>query len=421
MRNVPEDKLKLPHILKFFENYGTPDNVQLVTPDRAFIIYASREPAQAATKSVDAIMGNRHIRLGWATAQDYDVSGLELTDEGVLQPSTGRRKTRDDRRGDKGDRRGDRNDGNRGEGGARKESRSAAHGMNAVAKKEAEKQEAAKAAEEDLRKKRAAIAEARAKQDEVKTQLQARKKQLVDEQKVLFASMATAGDQAAKLELFRKAKAIDSQLEQVVSGLNPKAGAVASTARVAASPSARGGASGRGRGRGRGGRFEGFSVDNRPKTLQIMGAKADVVVETAISVFHETLSAEKVGAFWLLNFPTRRAAESAMRARGPLKRGFGAAAMSQIVAGANNTGVQPAQPAQRLDDVAAQIPTKPAAPQPLPIEEPPSDDAQAQAKAQAKAPVQAQGMGIGMGVGVGVGVAQAPTAMMIDSQESGPS
>lgn len=38
MRNVPEDKLKLPHILRFFEKYGTPDNVHIVTPDRAFII-----------------------------------------------------------------------------------------------------------------------------------------------------------------------------------------------------------------------------------------------------------------------------------------------------------------------------------------------------------------------------------------------
>lgn len=347
MRNVPDDKLKLPHILKFFEKYGTPDNVQLVAPDRAFIIYASREPAVAAVNSVDAIMGNRHIKLGWASAKDYDIANLELTEDGVLKPRTNGR-PKNERKTENLDRKGENNKQENGtnDGGlknaevAKKEHEGADGVEHATATKAAAKEldeKKKKAAEEDLRRKRQAIAEARAKQEEEKASLQAKKKQLVEDQKRLFVEMETATEQGVKLDLLRKAKGIEAELKQVVVGLNPNA-ASARQAR-ATEASTRGGHgnwASRGRGRGgtggTGGRFQSFSVDNRPKTLQIMGATAGISVENAKNVFHETSNAEKVGGFWMLRFTSRRAAESALRARGPLRRGFGAGAMAQIVA-----------------------------------------------------------------------------------------
>lgn len=351
MRNVPEDKLKLPHILKFFEMYGTPDNVQLVTPDRAFIIYASREPALAAVKSVDAIMGNRHIKLGWATAMDYEIANLELTEDGVLKPRTNGR-PKNDRKNEKSDRREEnyKQENNTDVGGTKNTDKEKTERIEMDADAQAEAQAAAqelkerkrKAAEEDLRKKRQAIAEARAKQEEEKASLQARKKQLVEDQKQLFLEMEAATEQGVKVDLLRKAKSIEAELKQVVAGLNPNAVTARQTRTVEANP--RGGHTNwAGRGPGRGGnassgdRFKDFSVDNRPKTLQIMGATTGITVDNAMSVFHDTVGAERVGGFWLLRFASRKAAESALRARGPLKRGFGTGAMAQIIADSEGT------------------------------------------------------------------------------------
>lgn len=334
MRNVPEDKLKLPHLLKFFEMYGTPDNVQLVTPDRAFIIYSRREPALAAVNSVDAVMGNRHIRLGWATRQDYEIAGLELTEEGVLKPKTsgtGGRNVGGNGRQERGERR---------PGPGRRDSANNNAENELAAKKERERElEAAtqKAAEEDLMKKRQAILEKRAEQEERKAGLVTKRKQLMEDQKAVFGDMEGVADAAAKMELLKKAKAIDKELVQINAELNPatatKISGNTEDSTVSKTVAGRGG---RGRGRGRSGgvgRFDGFSVDNRPRSVQIMGALPTVNVETAKGVFHDTVEAEKVGAFWVVKFASRRAAESALRARGPLKRGFGPGAMARIVAG----------------------------------------------------------------------------------------
>lgn len=49
--------------------------------------------------------------MSWATTMDYDIAGVELTDEGVLKPSVGGRKgKRDERRADKGERKSERKD-----------------------------------------------------------------------------------------------------------------------------------------------------------------------------------------------------------------------------------------------------------------------------------------------------------------------
>lgn len=374
MRNVPEDKLKLPHILKFFEMYGTPDNVQLVTPDRAFIIYANRESALAAVKSVDAIMGNRHIKLGWATAMDYEIANLELTEDGVLKPRTNGR-PKNDRRNEKSDRRGDhhKQENNGDDGGVksadkksemtevRAGAQAAAQAAAQVAAQEL-KEKRKKAAEEDLRKKRQAIAEARAKQEEEKASLQARKKQLVEDQKRLVTEAKAATEQSLKVELLQKAKTIEAELKQVVAGLNPNAVTARQSQTVEASPHG-GHTNWAGRGRGRGGntiageRFKSFFVDNRPKTLQIMGATPGITVDVATNVFHETVGAERVGGFWLLRFANRRAAESALRARGPLKRGFGTGAMAQIIAdneGTKDSVVEPENSNEGKDSGASE-------------------------------------------------------------------
>ncbi|KAJ8906215.1 hypothetical protein NDN08_002709 [Rhodosorus marinus] len=75
VRNLPPESLKLPAIAEYFSKFGNVSNIQLrppANPERAFIEFSTHEEAQKAMDSVEAVMGNRHVRLHWARDGDYN-------------------------------------------------------------------------------------------------------------------------------------------------------------------------------------------------------------------------------------------------------------------------------------------------------------------------------------------------------------
>mmetsp|Transcript_9673 Transcript_9673/g.29392 ORF Transcript_9673/g.29392 Transcript_9673/m.29392 type:complete len:785 (+) Transcript_9673:234-2588(+) len=74
VRNLPQDKINMPDIYEYFSKFGNVTNIQLrpaTNPDRAFVEFSTSEEAAAAMNSVEAVMGNRHVRLHWARESDY--------------------------------------------------------------------------------------------------------------------------------------------------------------------------------------------------------------------------------------------------------------------------------------------------------------------------------------------------------------
>lgn len=66
--------------------------------------------------------------------------------------------------------------------------------------------------------------------------------------------------------------------------------------------------------------------------MLVSGAREDMTGEVAVTVFRETIGAEQIPGGWLLEFGSRRSAESALRAHGVLLRSFGPQARARIVA-----------------------------------------------------------------------------------------
>lgn len=283
VRNVPPEKLTLGALNQFFETFGTVVNIQVrpaMNPDHAFVEFAQRSEAQAAMNSVDAILGNRHVRVYWAREQDYEADGISLA--GVELAGAG--------------------------GHSRKQ-----HGYQpkpALA--------AAAAPPEDpevvLERKRKEIAAAREGQMKAKAERQAELNASIAKQKELFAKLSEADCTAdMKKEILKEIKALGKQAEQL------KAKEKRAQSKVP-KPFSAPVAAGRPYARPLGA----MTADFRPKVVTITDAAADGLSEVdAAKVFRDTVSAKKDGASWVLDFTSRLAAESATRAHWLVTKHFG--------------------------------------------------------------------------------------------------
>ncbi|PXF45271.1 Zinc finger CCCH domain-containing protein 41 [Gracilariopsis chorda] len=313
---IPEDKMMIGPIYAFFQRFGMLKDVVRFPPDKAFILFDRRDSAQHALSSVDAVMGNRHIKLSWARDSDFAEAGLRLTDEGTLvedehpkkpanqhhhhnhHPHASAAAARTDPRPTPSEQK------------LRAES-----GEKKVRQVAEEKERKIKEAEEDLKRKKEQIAELRRQQDERIAELTARKQQLLARQHEIFAKISSANDEE-KLRMKNELVAVQEETIQVQQQLKPKPVAAPkpdTAKRFTHSPSA-------------------YRVDNRPKQVLVRGAKNDVLADGAASAFHDTERAESFGKNeWLLTFLSRRAAESAIRAQKVLKRTFGTDATAVII------------------------------------------------------------------------------------------
>lgn len=374
-RNIPEDKMMIGPIISFFQQFGNLLDVVRVQPDKAFILFERREAASAALGSVDAIMGNRHIRLSFGRENDFTEASLQLTDDGKLVPAdkdngAGKNDANDARvsgsaqRG-MGARRGGfgRGGGRGGRGGGGHASAVASPakvkdvelengsgdgsatslqqpGTEVGTPRKAEKTDDQqqknqavvvdpKAAAEDLKRKKEKIIALRKQQEARKSQLQSRYEGLVKQQRDLLESLSDKKNDAGLMKRFRE---IQKEAMQVRSELTPKTPTTSSVQQQQQTIQACKDIS----------RESGVTkilnnkrslvVDNRPKNMLIVGCDVSVGTERAKNVFRETVKVAKVDDGWLIEFSSRRAAESAMRAVGPLKRGFGDSTTAQIVA-----------------------------------------------------------------------------------------
>jgi hypothetical protein len=295
LRNVPHDKLTLGAINEYFEKFGKVSNIQLRPahkPDHAFIEFAHRTQAQSAYDCVDAVMGNRHVRLYWARESDFEQDGIPLS--GVELAPMGQ---------------------------ARKQPFS-------ISPQEGTPQQVtpstSQVPEEDpaivLQRKRKEIAAAREEQLKVKTERQTEYNSCIAEQKSLFSKLEAGCSDEEKKELLKRIKSLGKEAEVILAAIKSKE---ASAKPNDVPDSLKGGPPGppvRGSGRVRGP----MSADFRPKLVRITGASVEGLTEpVAKSIFHDTVRATLVDRTWVLDFATRRAAESATKAIGVLKKRFG--------------------------------------------------------------------------------------------------
>jgi hypothetical protein len=301
LRNVPHEKLTLGAINEYFQKFGTVSNIQLRPahqPDHAFIEFAHRAQAQAAYDCVDAVMGNRHVRLYWARESDFEQDGLPLT--GVELAPVGPNRKQAFHPG---------LDPN-------------AQNMTAAPSREPDEDPAVV-----LQRKRKEIAAAREEQLKIKAERQTDYDKCIAEQKSLFAKLEAGCSEAEKKELLKRVKALRKEAETILATIKPKEtnakqGDTTEISKTAPHlPSARG--SNRGRGP--------MSADFRPKIVRITGSSSEGLSEDlAKSIFHETTSAKFVEGEWVLDFASRRAAESATKALGVLKKRFGINAVMRL-------------------------------------------------------------------------------------------
>lgn len=281
LQNAPHDKLNLLAITEYFQKFGRVVNVRLVPPtkpSRAFIDFASRGEAAAAMRSVDAVMGNRHIKLHWARVGEADGDSATTTTpavgpDGLPVPAPEELKPVD-------------------------------HAAELAEKKERiQRARAAELAD------RAAKAEA--------------KKSAMAEQRTLIAQLEGASDAEKKAGLVRL-KELGTIIEEADPPKRKQPPPAAAT--EPAWKRTRGGFQQRPK-------RANYVLDNRPKVVRIGGAKRGISADAAAAIFRDTERAESVGDGWILHFSTRAAAESAVRAAKVLKRGFGDGARAEIVEG----------------------------------------------------------------------------------------
>lgn len=137
----------------------------------------------------------------------------------------------------------------------------------------------------------------------------------IAEQKVLFAKLADGECSAdTKKEALKQIKALGKEADRARAWIKAKE-APPKPATPVASPTAA-----RAHGRPRGP----MSADFRPKVVYVSGASVEGLTEVTVAqVFRETTSAKFDGTTWVIDFTSRRAAESAAKAVGVLKRHFG--------------------------------------------------------------------------------------------------
>lgn len=271
-KQVPEDKMLIGPIYAFFQRFGTVRDVHRVMPDKAFIMFERREQAQAALNCVEAVMGNRHVKLYWARDSDISDSGMTLTDDGKLQEgnngaSTAAKSRASDRGGGSSGRQGGGNADNGGNSAAAAAAAASAAAATAAAAAAAGKCDAERAAaeleekvraaaeekkvqmvaaEEDLRKKKEQIAALRREQDKRKAEQQAEYQKLIGEQKELMFVISKSENAKDKERLMGQWKAVMARTEELRDEIHPRA-------KVVPPGAATGGAGGGGGGAGEGG------------------------------------------------------------------------------------------------------------------------------------------------------------------------
>lgn len=304
VRNVPEDKFNFGDLNTEFSKFGSITNIRLMPPGRAMLEFATRPQAQAALSSVDSVFGNRHVKLNWARDNDSD----------------GVRKRKPDTNG---------------------------NANSAGGEEETED------AETVLQRKRQEIKDARAEEER-------RKKAYEDaivEQKQLFATLEGGSTEQKKKALGRM-----KELDGLIRAHDAEK---AARAQPAPQPPTLDKPWKRQR------TFQrhapnAYSLDNRPKVVRITGANQGISPDAAAAIFRDTDRADAgPDGTWTLHFSTRAAAESAIRARNVLRRGFGINAKTVIVKIDTNLQAQqqqnnPALQAQTPEPVAPSLPTAPA-------------------------------------------------------------
>jgi hypothetical protein len=283
VRNVPAEKLSLGALNEFFKAFGSVVNIQLRpthNPDHAFIEFSQRSEARAAFDSVDAVLGNRHVRVFWAREQDFEADGIPLA--GVELSSGG--------------------------GLARR----LGHQQQRAATQGAPPEDP----EVVLQRKRKEIAAAREGQMKARAARQADVDRCIAQQKEMFAKLA-AGDCSAetKKDILQEIKSLGKKADDARAWIKakeapvkaaPPAPARAVASRMCARP------------------IGAMTADFRPRLVTISDASTDGLTEMqAAQVFRETKSATRDGSNWLLDFSSRRAAESAANALWLVKKNFG--------------------------------------------------------------------------------------------------
>lgn len=292
MRNVPSEKLTLGVINEFFEKFGTISNIQLRPahePDHAYIEFSNRAEAQAAYDSVDAVMGNRHVRLYWARESDFEQDGISLAGVERAPPVNAQKATTR----------------------ARPQQQTRSPQTSAVP------------VEEDpealLQRKRKEIAAAREEQERVKAERQAEYDSCIREQKELFGKLESGCSADEKKEVLKRIKTLRNTAESILTSIKGKD---VSSKASSCGPDAKQQAGSNNFGHGR---FRGpMSADFRPRVAYIRGASNPGLNETSTTnIFHDTANAKLVDGEWILEFGSRRAAESALKAVRLLKQWFG--------------------------------------------------------------------------------------------------
>lgn len=289
VRNVPEDKLNFGDLNNYFQKFGSLSNIRLLPPGRAFLEFANRREAQAAMSSVDAVFGNRHVKLNWAREQD-------LSEGAPVGRNSGRHS---------------KNNGQSVRGGAETNGSGPAPGPT-------------EDPEAQLKRKRQEIQLARAEEERKKEERKSAFEAALAERTNLLKTLndeASSLSMKDKVKILNRMKAISAVLTEDPAKPSAKPAPPAEKPeqdrawkRQRVFP-----------------KHKSYTLDNRPKIVRIAGAKEGISPDAAAAIFRDTERAEMHEGSWILHFSTRAAAESALRAVFVLKRGFGPAARAEII------------------------------------------------------------------------------------------
>ena len=300
VRDVPESKLNFADLNNYFSKFGSLSNIRLMPPGKALLEFSTRQQAIAALNSVDAVFGNRHVKLSWARENENSAD--------------------DSSRGGRG----------------RRTSNGAQRGDN----ESKENEEKVEDPEQELQRKRKEIKEARAAEMKQKAEQQAAYQGAINEQKELFRKLEGGFmNVEQKKEVLKRLKELNDVISKIDHANTKKRQSQPSQTPATTNPWKRQRPMPK-RGPGL------YTLDNRPKAVRILGANQGISPDAAAAIFRDTQRAELQGSTWVLHFSTRAAAESALRAVRVLKRGFGLGASAQIInpnVVQNNSNVPPPQ------------------------------------------------------------------------------
>ena len=312
MSDIPADKMQMGTIVGFCEQFGPVADLKWIHPHSAVILFRERQDALRALDSTEPIFNNRHVKLVWAKDADLSAAGAQSFFATAANAKVAKEKEKEVN--EKPKPRGRDRDGiNKKLAGG--EERRGKKLPNVNQAEQRAKDEAA--AEEDLRKKKAEIAARRKEQDRRKAEVQSRLTELLSEQKELLHRVAAGVSDEEKRQIMGEMRQKQQEAGALQQELRPSPPTPTRQKQQTVKPFPS---------------REALTKDNRPRVVCVRSATDDVDEVKAFSVFRDTEAVVKVNREWLIKLASRRAAESATRAIGPLKRGFGQAATAAIVA-----------------------------------------------------------------------------------------